>query len=150
MRDKMPLIIFAGVIAALFGFGVLNWDKTVGWARHVFFRAKGATTYVGASPSAGDPNKAKICRDNLKRIQAAKRKAAQDRGQQIGEITWGEVLHAMPNVPSGKLTPAQIQKFTPVCPAGGVYTLGTLEQIPRCSISGQNTVPLDDDHVIWD
>jgi hypothetical protein len=150
MRNKLPLIIFVAIFAVLFGTGILNWNKTVGWLRHAFFRAKGAASEIGKPGPTGDLNKARICRDNLKRIQAAKRKAAQDRGQQVGEITWGEILHAMPNVPPGKLTPAQIQKYMPTCPSGGTYTQGTLEQVPRCTVSGQNTLTLEDDHIILD
>ena len=150
MRNKMPLIIFCGILGALFATGILNWDKSVGLVRHIFFRAKGTISSVGKPSPIGDLNKAKGCRENLKRLQAAKRKAAQDRGQQVGEISWGEVLHALPNVPQGKLTSAQMQKYTPICPAGGTYSLGTLEQVPRCSVAGQNTISLEDDHIIID
>jgi hypothetical protein len=148
IRDKLPFLVTGAVLLALFTTGVLNWDTTEGWIRHYFFRAKGVAQNLGNTGPVGDTNLARLCRQNLERIQAAKRKAAFDRGQQVGVVTWEEVLRQLPEVPKRRLTPAEYDKFVPHCPAGGTYILGTLEEVPRCSIGGQNTLSLEDDHVI--
>lgn len=148
LRDKLPFVIVGAVVVALFTYGVLDWDRTVGWIRHYFFRAKGVASTLGNTGPAGDVNIARLCRQNLNRIQAAKRKAAFERGQQVGAITWEEILRQMPDVPKRRLTPAEFDKYVPHCPAGGTYTLGTLEEVPRCSIGGQGTLSLEDDHII--
>ncbi|MGI8905528.1 MAG: hypothetical protein ACR2IE_03440 [Candidatus Sumerlaeaceae bacterium] len=150
LRDKLPLFIGAGVVTALFFLGVLEWDKTVGWVRHYIFRVKGVAQNIGKSPPPGDLNAARACRENLHRMQAAKRKAAFDRGQQVGPISWEEVLRRLPDIPQRRLHPAELEKFTPKCPARGTYSLGNLEEVPRCTVSGQNTLTLEDDHIIVD
>ena len=152
MKDKIIFIVGGVVLVALFGTGILNFDTTVGWVRNIFYRAKGGAAQVGnTNTPVGNVQHAAICRENLHRIQAAKRKAAFDRGNQVGPITWEEVLHAMPDAPNkGKMTPLQIEKYMPKCPDGGNYSVGTLEEVPRCSISGQGSLTLEDDHVIRD
>ena len=150
LRDKLPFLIVAGVVTALFVTGVFNWDWTVGWVRHYVFRVKGVAQSLGKTSPPGDLNAARACRETLHRLQSAKRKVAFDRGQQAGPVTWDDVLRQLAGTPQGRLTPAQIEKFTPKCPNGGTYVLGNLEEVPRCSIGGQGTLTLDDDHIITD
>lgn len=150
LRDKLPFIIVGAIVAALFATGIFNWDWTVGWVRHYFFRAKGVATSLGQNGPHGDLNQARTCRENLHRIQAAKRKFAFERGQQVGPITWEDVVRQLPGVAGKRMSPAEYNKLIPRCPGGGTYTLGNLEEVPRCSIGGQGTLTLDDDHIIFD
>ena len=60
-----------------------------------------------------------------------------------GAITlWAldENKSATDNVTMGDLVPNYI-KGTPVCPAGGTYTLLTVADDPTCSIGGDHTLP---------
>lgn len=152
MRTYLKWIVIGAVVAfAIIGLGLLNQD-TVGHIRYYFFRAKGKAAQITSSgPVVGNLEQARQCRENLHRIQAAKRKAAQDRGNAIGAITWEEVLQAMyPNYAIRRMGAAQLNTLIPKCPAGGTYSVGTLEEVPRCSLSGNNTLSVEDDHIIRD
>jgi hypothetical protein len=152
MRNKIIGIVIAVAVLGLFAFGILDRERTVGWIRHYIFRARGVASQVGSGKSpTGNVATAKICRENLSRIQAAKRKAAFDRGQTVGAVSWEDVLVAM-NLPGAKkgMTEAEIHKLMPKCPDGGTYNLGNLQEVARCSIGGNDSLSLDDDHVIRD
>lgn len=152
MRAYLKWIVIGGVVAlAIIGFGLLNED-TVGRIRYYFFAAKGkAEQITNSAPAIGNLEQARQCRENLHRIQAAKRKAAQDRGNALGAITWEEVLQAMyPNYVIRRMSPSQINALIPKCPSGGTYSVGTLEEVPRCSVAGNNTLSVEDDHIIRD
>lgn len=146
MKQKLKLFGVVGGILTLFAFGVITPDFVLGWVRYAFYSAKAKVT--GERP-LGSLAGAQACRENLHRIQAAKRKAAQDRGNSIGAVTWEEVLTAMRGSLHG-LTSDQINALIPKCPDGGTYSIGTLEEVPRCSISGNGTVSSADDHIIRD
>ena len=133
---------------ALATFIILPYEKTVGWLRYIFYFGKGRVSQINVQSPAKNLEQAQACRDNLHRIQTAKRKAGQDRGNPVGIVTWEEVIRAM--YPDRTLTPAQIAELMPHCPAGGSYSVGTLEEVPRCSLVGNNTLPEDDDHIIRD
>lgn len=135
-------------ILGLFATGILESEEVLGRARYVYYWAVGKAT---SSPQPKNLEHARLCRENLHRMQAAKRKAAQDRGNQIGAITWEETLRAMyPQTNVRSLTPVQMNALIPKCPSGGTYSIGTLEEVPRCSIMGNETVTLQDDHIILD
>lgn len=76
-----------------------------------------------------------VCRQNLRRLESAKRAVATRKGLSTGTVSWDDVLKEM----GGK---------RPVCPSGGEYTLGSLEYLPRCSIGAGGTPDTKDDHAI--
>jgi len=67
---------------------------------------------------------ARTCQSNLKSILGAKERWAMDTNQK------SDATPTMAN-----LFPDYL-KLTPVCPAGGVYTVDRLDQLPTCSIGG--------------
>ena len=151
MRNKIIFVAIIVVGACLLVFGIVDRDSAIGWVRNIFFRAKGVASEVSPNTGkVGNKANAKMCRDNLSRIQAGKRKAAFDRSRNVGAVSWEETLAAMNLLPGGKLTDQAINAAIPKCPEGGQYTLGDLQQVPRCSIGGNNSLPLDDDHIIRD
>jgi hypothetical protein len=151
MRSKLALLAAVAAVVAIFAFGIVKPDSAWAWTRYVFYRGKGAVASFGSSSPAGNLEHARECRENLHRIQAAKRKAGQDRGNPIGAVTWEEVLRAMyPEKPVRQMAPTQLNALIPKCPDGGTYALDTLEAVPKCSIGGNNTLTLEDDHIIRD
>ena len=151
MRNKIIFIAIVVVVGGLLVFGVVDREHAVGWVRNIFFRARGAASQVSSSAGkTGNVASAKTCRDNLGRIQAGKRKAAFDRGQTVGAVSWEDTLRAMNLLPAGKLTDQSINAAIPKCPDGGQYILGDLQQVARCSIGGNNSLALEDDHIIRD
>lgn len=152
MNMKVILGIGAIVLIGAAVLGFVNAEQLIMRARYVFFGAKGAVSQVAtvnAGQSTGTPAQAEACRGLLTLIQNGKRRAAADRGQAVGSVTWEEVLFAMNRLPQrGNNRPAAIQAAMPVCPAGGKYDLGPLHERPTCSIGGNASVAPDDDHII--
>ena len=77
---------------------------------------------------ARDSSRAKSCVSSLKQIEAAKEQWAMD-NKKTGTDTPG----------TGDLYGAGTTtyiKATPVCPAGGTYTIGTVAASPTCSTTG--------------
>jgi len=142
MKDKIVWAIGGLILIGLFAFGILDYDNTIGWVRNIFYRAKGGAAQVtNTNAPVGNVQHAALCRENLHRIQAAKRKAAFDRGNPIGPITWEEILHAMPDAPSkGKMTPAQIEKYMLKCPDAALF-VGTLEEVPTAQSADRERSP---------
>ncbi len=149
MRQKIVMISVPLLLAALFWMQILDWDRMVGWGRHVFYRGKGAVSNIGEAPPSKNTEHARACRQTLAAIQNAKRKAGFDRGNTVGIVSLVEVVHAMypEEARRGRLTPARLQYLTPVCPGGGTYVLGSMHEMVRCSVMGNGTVPVDDDHI---
>jgi hypothetical protein len=147
MRQKL---LFVGIVlaaAAAVALGFVDLGAIGARLRGLFFRARAEAAQFSSTPGVtGDVRLAAACRANLERVSAAKRKAAQDRGQAVGAVTWEEVVRAM--YPRERVTPARMQQLMPRCPAGGTYTLGTMEQLPRCSLAGSASFDTADDHVI--
>jgi hypothetical protein len=150
MKSKLKWIVAGIIVFGVFFFGLVDFDNTMGWIRHLYYRVRGSASGIGSTKPVGNVRNAGICRENLQRIQAGKRKAAQDRGQQVGAITWEEIVRTMPGIPSGRLSSKIINQHIPKCPDGGTYSIGTLEEVPRCAVSGQGTVDASDDHIIRD
>ena len=142
MKQKL---LFVGIVTAVAGaiaLGLVDFDVLMSRARGLFFRARAEAGKLSTTPGVtGNIQHAAACRANLERIAAAKRKAAQDRGQALGAVTWEEVMRAM--YPS-----ARARKVMPRCPAGGTYSLGTMEELPKCSIGGGASFDRADDHLI--
>ena len=148
MKQKIVYGVIGLVVLGLFVTGIVESETVLGKARYVYYYAVGKLT---SRPAPKNPEHARVCRENLHRMQAGKRKAAQDRGNQIGAITWEEMLRAMyPNTNVRGMNQAQINTLIPKCPSGGIYSIGTLEEVPRCSIAGNDTTTLQDDHIILD
>jgi hypothetical protein len=151
VKQKIIVAIVLLAVVGVFALGILDFDKTVMWARHYFFRARGEVASLSAGRPTGNPNHARICRENLQRIQSAKRKAAQDRGVTVGEVTWDEVLHVLhPNYIPGRSPRQRFNELMPKCPGGGTYSLGTLQEVASCSIGGNDNMDPADDHLILD
>jgi hypothetical protein len=68
------------------------------------------------------------CINQLRLIDAAKQQWAHDHNKTNGSVSWGDILPYL----------SRDSKSTniPVCPKGGTYTLGNIEENPRCSIGG--------------
>jgi hypothetical protein len=134
VKQKIIVAIVLLAVVGVFALGILDFDKT-----------------VSAGRPTGNPNHARICRENLQRIQSAKRKAAQDRGVTVGEVTWDEVLHVLhPNYIPGRSPRQRFNELMPKCPGGGTYSLGTLQEVASCSIGGNDNMDPADDHLILD
>ena len=150
MKSKLVIAAIVAAVVGAFVLGVVDRDAALGWVRYVFFRARGEASSIGSNlgKPVGTVEQARLCRQTLERIQAAKRKAAQDRGNTVGEVTWEETIKAMYPQEAGRLTHARITELMPKCPCGGTYTLMSLIEVPRCSISGNNSVNLEIGHII--
>jgi len=73
------------------------------------------------------PSSYDSCINNLRQIDGAKQQWALDHGKKTDDkVIWGDVTPylRLKNAPR------------PWCPHGGVYTLGTLAENPRCSVKG--------------
>lgn len=134
MKSKIIIIVVAIVVAGLFATGILSWKKWSAKARQGYYQAKGAIS--SDSSSKGNPDSARICRENLKMIESAKRAVASKQGITVGEVSLSAVLQEM------KAT------TLPKCPDGGEYTLGKLNEAPRCTKGGMGTTDPADDHIL--
>ncbi|MCX7718845.1 MAG: hypothetical protein N2111_10660 [Candidatus Sumerlaeaceae bacterium] len=151
MKRIVIVIVIVAVAAGAVLLGFVNPESAVGRVRYVVFRALGLVSSVAPpKPKApGSIASARICRENLTRIQNAKRRAGDLRQNNIGNVTWEEVIAAMyPNDPRVKGNTRRVNELMPKCPDGGYYTLGTMQEMCKCSIGGQNTATIEDDHVI--
>jgi prepilin-type N-terminal cleavage/methylation domain-containing protein len=87
-----------------------------------------------AAPSfvhARENSRAKACQHNLLQIQSAKERWAMDNRREATD-TPTMVELARPGV---------YMRGTPVCPGGGSYTIGRLDQLPTCSLGGVAGTP---------
>ncbi len=144
--QKVAFVAAVVVAAGTFALGTWNFNTIVGLMRGT------ARTVAQAAPSGGGsvgtPAQAAQCRENLQRINAGKRRAAQDRGNEVGDIGWPATIRAMYPNDSRAKNPGNVELLMPKCPCGGIYTLGTLQEVPKCNIGGNNTMPTNDDHMI--
>lgn len=151
MKRLLIIGVLVAVAAGAVLLGFVNPESAVGRVRYVGFRALGLVSSV-APPKPQGPDgvsSARICRENLDRIQNAKRRAGDLRQNSIGNVTWEEVIAAMyPNDPRVRGDSRRVNKLMPKCPDGGSYSLGTMQEVCKCSIGGQNTATIEDDHVI--
>lgn len=75
---------------------------------------------------ARDSSRTKSCIANLKQIDAAKQQYAMD-----------NKLAGTASVTSSNLLGTYIKGSTmPACPAGGTYTIGTVDTDPTCTVTG--------------
>ncbi len=131
------LLIVAGALVAAFATGVLNWHNVRGHIIHETYQMEAKLHQVAQSgqPTAADLQAAEICRQNLRRLESAKRAIASRGEVTVGTISWDAVLREM-------------KGQRPVCPRGGTYTLRAIGSLPRCSIETNGTPSPADDHAI--
>lgn len=141
---KAVKVILGLLILAVVGLGIL-WGiidpREIRDAAHN--KVAGATgsvksaLAVDSSVSPAAAQRAALCRENLKRIESAKRAIHSRGGFATGAVSWTEVEAHF----GGALQ-------VPRCPGGGEYYLGTMEQMARCSIGGNGTPDRGDDHLV--
>jgi hypothetical protein len=132
------VILIAGLVVAAYYLGILDWQSTETELRLAADRARaGVQSELSISPAtSGNPvENAKVCRENLRRIESAKRVAAEKHNITVGAVSWDYVLDELGG-----------QK--PVCPSGGSYTLGSREVLCRCSVGSNHTQDKEDDHIL--
>ena len=91
---------------------------------------------TGALPALDNLQAARQCRENLARIESAKRAAAEKLNITTGTVPLDAILRLMGLA------------ALPKCPAGGEYTVGQMGFAAKCSIGGNETTKTDDDHII--
>ncbi len=136
------------VIGGGYLLGFWSWDsfrdEVIGRERWAGIKTKAQVSETQIKAKAQDlmgdapmdeEQAAETCRQNLRRIESAKRAVASRVGVAAGSVSWDRVLQEM----GGQM---------PVCPKGGSYTLGTLELLPKCSIGANGTPDPKDDHLI--
>ncbi len=94
-----------------------------------------AARLAATGPSANEVQMAEQCRQNLRRIESAKRAIATRTGVAVGAVSWDSVLKELGGV-------------MPKCPKAGTYSLRSLEQLPTCSVGANGTPEPGDDHQI--
>jgi len=135
------ILLVAAAVGAAFYLGILDWEDAstkarVGTANTI----AGVAGTIGDAAGVGGPARdvkagAPACRDNLRRIEAAKRVVAGKSAQNIGEVNRDAVIK-------------ELKGEMPHCPSGGSYLIGTNEQQVRCSIGGNGTSDTTDDHMV--
>lgn len=149
MKRKVILIVIAAVAGGAMFFGIVDRERLAIWAEHLYLTGRYQASKIGAPNPTGNIEHARLCRENLDRIQAAKRKIAESRSTAVGAVTWEEVLAVMyPDRVRRGVNSAVIQQLMPRCPAGGTYTLGNIQDLPKCSIGSNNNTDPNDDHLI--
>ncbi len=136
----VAVLILGALVGAAFFLGILDWQTTETKLR---VEASKATSQVksainegvSAPSTGGSVEDAVACRNNLKRIESAKRAAAERLGLTTSSVSWDAVLKEM----GGK---------RPSCPNGGEYSLGNNQVNARCSVSGNGTTAKEDDHLL--
>jgi hypothetical protein len=123
-------------LAAAFALGILDWGY---WKSRVSREARLAAHSINSSGRHESPEVARsnaaICRENLRQIELAKRKAAQASGLTKSAVTWQEILPHLGN-------------RRPVCPSGGSYDIGSTTVFAKCSVSNNRTTDEADDHIL--
>jgi len=131
------IVLVVGGLAAAFALGILDWGY---WRSRARYEVQNATAGLGPPGPAESPrvarSKAATCRENLRRIELAKRKATAASGITKSEVTWKEIL---PHLAGGR---------QPTCPSGGSYAIGTNEIFCKCTISNNRTTDESDDHIL--
>lgn len=91
---------------------------------------------AGSESTSQEQRNAEICRGNIRRIELAKRAAAQQKGIPAGDVPLADVLMEL-KMPA-----------LPKCPSGGHYVLGPVNTTVRCTIGGNGTADPKDDHLV--
>ncbi|MEO8377846.1 MAG: hypothetical protein ABI579_09270 [Candidatus Sumerlaeota bacterium] len=137
------IAIIAVVIAGALGLFDLNKAATTLQVETSNIATK-ASEVAQRIPSAANVNiaatgdsmkNAEACRENLRKIETAKRTIAARRGVTTSEVSADAIAKEL----GGRI---------PMCPSGGQYVLGNNQVSARCTIGGNNTIDLSDDHLI--
>jgi len=139
MRLSVIAILVVAVVGALIYFGFISKEDVEQTGRVAVADVKKLGNSITAPVEGVSPQAVAVanqCRENLKRIESAKRAIADSTGRASGAVSWDEVLRHM-----GARKP-------PACPGGGAYSLNTIGTAASCSISGNGTASRDDDHGI--
>ena len=91
---------------------------------------------TGALPVFSNTEGARQCRENLARIESAKRAAAEKLGISAGTVPLDAILQQMN------------QKALPRCPGGGEYAVGGVNFPVKCSVGDNGTKTSEDDHIL--
>lgn len=129
-------IVIAGLVFAA-ATGIIDVPWLTSYVRQTAFNA-GITlpTFSTRSRIApGGPAQAAQCRENLTRIRNAKAAIQQRSGMTLRHVDWNQVK-------------AELRGAVPSCPGGGQYLLGSMQELPRCSVGACGTSDTSDDHII--
>jgi len=135
---KLVLLAIIVVAVGAVGTGAVKGNRALAWLKYYVYKGKGEVLQATqvTSPAARDPGLAAACRNNLRHIENAKRKVAQERDRATGRMTWEDIRKEFPK--------GQI----PRCPAGGEYVLGDVGMMPKCTLGSNGTVQPEDDHFV--
>ncbi|MCX7625130.1 MAG: hypothetical protein N2Z21_02825 [Candidatus Sumerlaeaceae bacterium] len=149
MRRKIIVLASVGIIMGALALGFVDSEQLRIWAGHLYLVGRYEASKLAQQNPLGNIEHARICRGNLDRLQAAKRKIAEMRSTAVGAVTWEEVIAVMyPDKVRRGVTPALVEQLKPRCPSGGTYTLGNIQDLPKCSIGSNNNTDPNDDHLI--
>jgi hypothetical protein len=92
------------------------------------------TTFIVPNMVRGGTSNANICINNLRQIDAAKEEWALENRITNGDVvpTENDITPYIQLNSSGKIPP---------CPSGGIYTIGKLSVLPKCSIGTNDRQP---------
>lgn len=136
MKLIIVILVVLALVIGLVAFDIIDVEETIGWTRNIFYRGSGAAQRF-VSTDVKDVERAQLCRENLKKIEAAKRRLAQQRSLAPDTIfTWDELKNFMG------------WQAIPRCPDGGVYEINPLGILPICSVGTNGTPDNQDDHII--
>lgn len=138
LRKILLLGFIAAVVGAAVWLGFIDPRRVRAGARNAVNDLRHISGQVIESPrgpATSAMQAAGACRQNLRRLESAKRAIHSRGGFATGAVSWDAVL-------------AELRTGRPVCPSGGEYRLGTIEQLPTCTVGGNGTAEADDDHAI--
>ena len=98
--------------------------------RAIAFALLGALLVGCESPEIRYTGQRSACIYNLRNIQEAK-------------VEWAKVLHKLPtdtptlNDVCGTNGTNEFLRYRPTCPAGGIYTIGSVGENPTCSLAAK-------------
>jgi|ERR1041385_5543068 hypothetical protein len=96
----------------------------------IFFALLVSTAVIAALPLIGTRHcyrcplpASTTCINNLRQVDGAKQQWALEKRKATNDV---------PSV--GDISPYVRNQQIPKCPAGGIYTLGSVDEVPRCSL----------------
>ncbi len=121
LKKVLGMVIVIGGVLLAIRMGLIDPGGTQRRARNAVSGVTGAAqgAVVGGSSRHTDADCVQACRAALLRIDSAKKRVAQKSGFATGAVSRTALVAEMGGLP--------------VCPCGGSYTIGSLEQYPTCS-----------------
>ncbi len=121
IRKVLGMVLVIGGVLIAIKLGIINpgstRQKTLNKVSGVTNTARGVVG--GGSGRHSDSDCIAACRSNLARINGAKKRVAQKSGFATGSVSRSALAAEMGSIP--------------VCPCGGSYSIGSLEQYPKCT-----------------